>query len=98
MPQPSVVYPNTAANMGLTPPFPETLNSRYSESSDGFCSRHNARPTSFDMPASKTATEPRTRDAERSRQDILEAACVAFAQTELGGTRLEHVAERAGVD
>lgn len=50
------------------------------------------------MPAPKTATEPRTRDAERSRQAILDAACATFAETGLGGTRLEHVAERAGVD
>lgn len=42
--------------------------------------------------------EPRTRDAERSRQQILEAARQAFAEHGLGGTRLDDVAQRAGVD
>jgi len=42
--------------------------------------------------------EPRTRDAERSRQAILDAAREAFAEHGLGGTRLEAIAERAGVD
>ncbi|WP_157269035.1 TetR/AcrR family transcriptional regulator [Azohydromonas aeria] len=50
------------------------------------------------MPPTKPAPEPRTRDAERSRQAILDAACAAFAETGLGGTRLDHIAERAGVD
>lgn len=46
----------------------------------------------------KTASEPRTRDAERSRLAILEAARAAFAETGLNGTRLDQIAERAGVD
>jgi AcrR family transcriptional regulator len=44
------------------------------------------------------AAVPRTRDAERSKRQILDAARQAFAQTGLGGTRLEDVAQRAGVD
>ncbi|NML17992.1 TetR/AcrR family transcriptional regulator [Azohydromonas caseinilytica] len=50
------------------------------------------------MTSPKNANEPRTRDAERSRQAILDAARAAFAENGLGGTRLEHIAERAGVD
>lgn len=42
--------------------------------------------------------EPRTRDAERSRRQILDAARQAFAEHGLGGTRLDDVAQRAGVD
>jgi AcrR family transcriptional regulator len=42
--------------------------------------------------------EVRTRDAERSRRQILDAARQAFAESGLGGTRLEDVAQRAGVD
>lgn len=45
-----------------------------------------------------TPPEPRTRDAERSRQQILDAARQAFAEHGLGGTRLDDVAQRAGVD
>jgi AcrR family transcriptional regulator len=42
--------------------------------------------------------EIRTRDAERSRQTILDAARSAFSELGLGGTRLDDVAARAGVD
>jgi AcrR family transcriptional regulator len=42
--------------------------------------------------------EVRTRDAERSRQAILDAARQAFSEQGLGGTRLDDVAARAGVD
>ncbi|PXW97407.1 TetR family transcriptional regulator [Sphaerotilus hippei] len=44
------------------------------------------------------ATESRTRDAERSRQALLAAARTAFAEQGLGGTRLDDVAARAGLD
>ncbi len=46
----------------------------------------------------KAPPEIRTRDAERSRQAILDAARAAFAELGLGGTRLDDVAARAGVD
>jgi AcrR family transcriptional regulator len=42
--------------------------------------------------------ETRTRDAERSRQAILDAARAAFSELGLGGTRIDDVAARAGVD
>ncbi|MEK8029127.1 TetR/AcrR family transcriptional regulator [Pseudaquabacterium rugosum] len=45
-----------------------------------------------------TPPAPRTRDAERSRQAILAAARDAFTETGLGGTRIDDIAARAGVD
>ena len=42
--------------------------------------------------------EVRTRDAERTRQEILDAATVEFAALGMGGARMEAVAERAGVN
>ncbi|MEY2894014.1 MAG: hypothetical protein RJA98_3922 [Pseudomonadota bacterium] len=53
-----------------------------------------------DRPVAPPATvaEPRTRDPERTRRAILDAARNAFADKGLGGTRLDDVAERAGVD
>jgi AcrR family transcriptional regulator len=50
------------------------------------------------MPTRHRPPEPRTRDAERSRQAILQAARAAFAEQGFGGTRLDDVAARAGVD
>lgn len=49
-------------------------------------------------PPPSPPSEPRSRDAERSRQAILDAARVTFAEHGLGGTRLDAVAARAGVD
>ena len=43
-------------------------------------------------------TEPRSRDAERSRVAILAAARDEFAECGLGGARVERLAERAGVN
>jgi AcrR family transcriptional regulator len=45
-----------------------------------------------------TAVEPRSRDAGRSRQDILDAARDEFASHGLGGARVDRIAERAGVN
>ena len=42
--------------------------------------------------------EPRTRDADRSREAILAAARDEFAAFGLGGARVERIAERAGVN
>jgi len=44
------------------------------------------------------AAEPRARDAERSQQDILQAAQDEFAALGLGGARVDRIAERAGVN
>jgi AcrR family transcriptional regulator len=48
-----------------------------------------------------TATTPpelRTRDAERTQQEILRAAMEEFSDRGLGGARMESIAERAGVN
>jgi AcrR family transcriptional regulator len=42
--------------------------------------------------------EPRARDADRSQKDILGAAMIEFAESGLGGARMERIAERAGVN
>ena len=42
--------------------------------------------------------EPRARDAERSRQDILAAALSEFAEHGLGGARMDRISERAGLN
>jgi len=42
--------------------------------------------------------EPRTRDADRTQQAILNAAVAEFAHAGLGGARVERIAERAGVN
>ena len=42
--------------------------------------------------------EPRVRDADRSQKDILAAAMTEFADSGLGGARMERIAERAGVN
>lgn len=44
------------------------------------------------------ATEPRTRDAERTQQTILVAAEAEFSEHGLGGARMEQIATRAGVN
>jgi AcrR family transcriptional regulator len=51
------------------------------------------------MNARSTADEPpRLRDADRSRDAILQAARTEFSQLGLGGARVEGIAERAGVN
>ncbi|MBU2408634.1 MAG: TetR/AcrR family transcriptional regulator, partial [Gammaproteobacteria bacterium] len=42
--------------------------------------------------------EPRTRDADRTQQAILQAATDEFSATGLGGARMENIAARAGVN
>ncbi|MDX3905334.1 MAG: TetR/AcrR family transcriptional regulator [Pigmentiphaga sp.] len=49
-------------------------------------------------PAKVSAEAPRIRDAERTRQIILEAATDEFAALGLGGARMDRIAERARVD
>jgi AcrR family transcriptional regulator len=48
--------------------------------------------------AKKAASEPRIRDAERSKAAILLAAREEFARAGLGGARVERIAEKAVVD
>lgn len=45
-----------------------------------------------------TAPEPRTRDADRTQAEILVAATEAFAESGLGGARMDDIALRAGVN
>lgn len=42
--------------------------------------------------------EPRTRDADRTQQAILQAATAEFSDAGLAGARVERIAERAGVN
>jgi len=53
-----------------------------------------------DMSKSPTATIelPRSRDADRSQQAILDAARDEFAQHGLGGARMDRIAERASIN
>jgi AcrR family transcriptional regulator len=44
------------------------------------------------------APEPRSRDADRSQQAILDAALGEFAQHGLAGARVDRIAERAGLN
>jgi AcrR family transcriptional regulator len=44
------------------------------------------------------APEQRSRDADRSQRDILQAALGEFAAHGLGGARMDRIAERAGVN
>ncbi len=48
--------------------------------------------------SSPSSTEPRQRDADRSRLALLTAARDEFAEHGLGGARVDRIAERAGVD
>jgi AcrR family transcriptional regulator len=48
--------------------------------------------------ASRDGSEPRQRDADRSREAILAAARDEFAEHGLGGARVERIAERAGLN
>ncbi len=49
-------------------------------------------------PRSAAVVEFRARDADRSREEILRAAMVEFAENGFGGARIEAIAERAGVN
>jgi AcrR family transcriptional regulator len=51
-----------------------------------------------DVAGPSAAAEPRTRDADRSQKDILDAALVEFTEQGLGGARMDRIAERAGVN
>jgi AcrR family transcriptional regulator len=55
-------------------------------------------PTKTRKTPPKAAPEPRQRDADRSRRDILLAALSEFAEFGLGGARMDRMAERAGVN
>ncbi|MBC7939247.1 MAG: TetR family transcriptional regulator [Chitinophagaceae bacterium] len=48
--------------------------------------------------ALSNVVELRTRDADRTRQEILVAAMSEFAEKGLGGARIDAIAERAGVN
>jgi AcrR family transcriptional regulator len=48
--------------------------------------------------AAPAPAEPRTRDADRSQRDILEAALDEFAAHGLAGARMDRIAERAAVN
>ena len=50
------------------------------------------------LTAAAPAPELRTRDADRTQQEILRAAMAEFAALGLGGARMEGIAERAGVN
>jgi len=51
------------------------------------------------MPSSTATVVPlRTRDADRTQQQILRAAMAEFAAAGLGGARIDAIAERAGVN
>jgi AcrR family transcriptional regulator len=52
-------------------------------------------PAALPAPAS---SELRSRDADRSQQAILHAACDEFAAHGLGGARVDRIAQRAGVN
>lgn len=49
-------------------------------------------------PLPPRGSEPRTRDADRTRQSILDAAVAEFSAAGLSGTRMERIALRAGVN
>jgi AcrR family transcriptional regulator len=48
--------------------------------------------------ATTPAVELRTRDADRTQQEILRAAMAEFSERGLGGARMDAIAERAGVN
>jgi AcrR family transcriptional regulator len=49
-------------------------------------------------PRSSTVVEIRSRDADRTREQILRAAMTQFADHGFGGARMEAIAEQGGVD
>jgi len=52
-----------------------------------------------DMPAQiAPVIELRTRDADRTQQEILRAAMAEFSECGLGGARVDSIAERAGIN
>lgn len=51
-----------------------------------------------DGPRRSPRPEARQRDAERTRQALLDAACAEFAAKGLAGARVSAIAERAGVN
>jgi AcrR family transcriptional regulator len=55
-------------------------------------------PSSTASAAAANVVELRTRDAERTQQEILRAAMDEFAERGLGGARIDGIAERAGVN
>ena len=50
------------------------------------------------MPRSTAVVEVRSRDADRTREEILRAAMAEFAGHGFGGARMEAIAERSGVN
>ncbi|HMC15341.1 MAG TPA: TetR family transcriptional regulator [Albitalea sp.] len=50
------------------------------------------------MSAPAVIAELRTRDADRTRQEILRAAMDEFSESGLGGARIDSIAERAGIN
>ena len=54
--------------------------------------------TAIEITPDMRATEPRTRDADRTQQAILAAATAEFSATGFSGARMERMAERAGVN
>jgi AcrR family transcriptional regulator len=55
-------------------------------------------PASAAAQVAPNVVELRTRDAERTQQEILRAAMDEFAERGLGGARIDGIAERAGVN
>jgi AcrR family transcriptional regulator len=57
-------------------------------------------PVNYEGMASSSAAvaDLRTRDADRTQQEILRAAMDEFAERGLGGARIDSIAERAGVN
>ena len=49
-------------------------------------------------PPPAPTSEPRSRDADRSQKDILDAALAEFASHGLGGARMDRIADRAGIN
>jgi AcrR family transcriptional regulator len=50
------------------------------------------------LASSPPTAESRTRDADRTQQEILRAAMAEFSECGLGGARMDSIAERAGVN
>lgn len=50
------------------------------------------------MPSTPTTAEPRQRDADRTQEQILVAACGEFSEFGLAGGRIDRIAERAGTN
>jgi AcrR family transcriptional regulator len=48
--------------------------------------------------SAETVVELRTRDADRTQQEILAAAMAEFSQHGFGGARIDSIAERAGIN